>query len=135
MKIILFISILFISDLLSFNIDVKIQNIQNKNADIYIALYNNKNVFLQTNKAYKKLKIDAKNTKNIVFYNIPKGIYAISLYEDKNMNAKLDTNFFGIPNEGIGISNNSPNTYGPPSWNDAKFLLDKSITQTIKLRY
>ena len=98
-------------------------------------MYNNENLFLQVNNAYKKIKIIKNNTKNIIFKNIPKGIYAISLYEDKNMNSKLDTNFFGIPNEGIGISNDAPSTFGPPLWSDAKFLLDKNITQTIKMRY
>ena len=50
------------------------------------------------------------------------GTYAISVLHDENANNKLDTNFLGMPKEGTGVSNN-PDNDGPPSYNDAKFML------------
>lgn len=50
------------------------------------------------------------------------GEYAISVLHDENSNNKIDTNFFGIPKEGTGVSNN-PNNDGPPLYSDAKFSL------------
>lgn len=50
--------------------------------------------------------------------------YAIAVYHDVNSNSKLDKNFFGIPKEGYGFSNNARGTFGPPSFDDAAILLD-----------
>jgi len=36
---------------------------------------------------------------------LPNGEYVISMFQDKNGNGKLDTYFFGIPKEPIGITN------------------------------
>ncbi len=49
------------------------------------------------------------------------GAYAISVFHDENSNGKLDTNFLGIPREGVGASNNPKGHFGPPKFNDASF--------------
>jgi uncharacterized protein (DUF2141 family) len=46
------------------------------------------------------------------------------LYVDSNKNEKLDTNFFGIPKEQFGFSNNAKGRFGPPSFESASFELD-----------
>ncbi len=48
---------------------------------------------------------------------------AINVYHDKNANGVLDTNWFGIPKEPTGMSNNPKGTFGPPSYQDAKIKL------------
>jgi len=69
------------------------------------------------------------------FENMPAGEYAITATHDENNNGKLDSNFFGIPKEGIGFSNDASATFGPPSWGKAKFKLSqdsKSLRITLK---
>jgi len=56
-----------------------------------------------------------------VFESIPPGVYALSAFHDKNNNGKLDTNLLSIPTEDYGASNNARGTFGPPSFDDAKF--------------
>jgi uncharacterized protein (DUF2141 family) len=56
-----------------------------------------------------------------VFEKIPPGVYGLSAFHDKNKNGKLDTNLLGIPSEDYGASNNARGTFGPPSFEDAKF--------------
>ena len=56
-----------------------------------------------------------------VFEKIPPGIYGLSAFHDKNNNGKLDTNLLSIPSEDYGASNNARGTFGPPSFEDAKF--------------
>lgn len=56
-----------------------------------------------------------------VFAGIQPGTYAVSLFHDENSNGKLDTNFLGIPREGVGASNNAKGHLGPPSFHDASF--------------
>jgi uncharacterized protein (DUF2141 family) len=67
------------------------------------------------------------------FPGIAPGTYAISVFHDENSNGKMDTNFMGIPREGVGASNNAAGHFGPPKFHAAAFLfsgglLDLKIT-------
>ena len=66
------------------------------------------------------------------FENIPTGIYAVSVFHDENSNGKLDTNFLGIPREGVGASNNATGHLGPPTFSSAAFHHSGSRT-TLKI--
>jgi uncharacterized protein (DUF2141 family) len=50
---------------------------------------------------------------------------AINVYHDINANGVLDTNWFGIPKEPTGMSNNPKGNFGPPSYQDAKITLSE----------
>ena len=65
---------------------------------------------------------------------LPRGEYAISLFVDSNGNKKLDKNFFGIPKEQYGFSNNVMGSMSPPTFDQAKFMIEGPTTQNIKLR-
>jgi len=55
---------------------------------------------------------------------LPKGTYGVMLIDDENNNGRLDTNWLGIPNEGVGASRGaSGGPFGGPKWDDAKFDL------------
>ncbi len=81
--------------------------------------------------------IDPKTSSaQIVFTNVPGGVYAVSVFHDENMNQKLDKNFMGVPKEGYGASNNPKKKMGPPNFDETKF--QSSGTQQsleIKLMY
>ncbi len=115
------------------NIEITISNVKTAEGTIMIGLYNTENSFL--NKPYKSISIKAKKGVLKAFLkNIPAGEYAISLYHDKNGNNELDTNFFGIPKEPYGTSNNAKGRFGPPKWVDAKFSVsEKTVVQSIAL--
>jgi uncharacterized protein (DUF2141 family) len=55
------------------------------------------------------------------FPRVPAGVYAVSVLHDENGNGKLDTNWLGIPREGVGASNNPKSRMGPPKFAAAKF--------------
>ena len=55
--------------------------------------------------------------------DIEPGLHAVSVLHDENNNGKLDTNFLGIPREGVGMSNNPPPRRGPPRFAEAAFRL------------
>jgi uncharacterized protein (DUF2141 family) len=65
------------------------------------------------------------------------GAYAISVVDDINANMEMDKNFFGIPKEGFGFSNNaSPRGMRPPSFEDAKLTVSQTGARTaIDLKY
>ena len=47
------------------------------------------------------------------FPGVAPGRYAVSVFHDENSNGKMDTNFIGIPREGVGASNNAKGHLGP----------------------
>lgn len=55
------------------------------------------------------------------FSGIAPGTYAASVFHDENSNGKLDTNFLGVPREGVGASNNARGHFGPPKFEAASF--------------
>ena len=71
-----------------------------------------------------------------VLTNVPPGRYGATVIHDENANGKLDTNFLGIPREGVGASNNAKGSFGPPSFTDMVFAVsDPDGTITINLDY
>lgn len=114
------------------SLTVIVTNIESDQGTIQVGLYNSKGNFL--NKIYQSISTKAKTgSVKVIFKNVPKGEYAISLYHDTDGNQKLNT-FLSIPTEPYGISNNAKGRFGPPKWEDAKFSIsDKAIVQSIKL--
>ncbi len=55
------------------------------------------------------------------FPGVPGGVYAVSVFHDENLNGRLDTNWLGIPREGVGASNNPKPRMGPPKFAAAQF--------------
>ena len=65
---------------------------------------------------------------SVTFNDVPEGEYAISMYVDENNNGKLDANAIGIPIEPYAFSNDASGTFGPPTFEQAKFVVGKDKT-------
>jgi uncharacterized protein (DUF2141 family) len=136
----LFASSLFLaSSLFSINtyahdLVLKIDKITNTKGVIMIALHNNASTYESDQHMFsaKKMAI-TENTLTVHFGDIPKGDYAIKLFQDENENGRIDKNDLGIPTEGYGFSNNG-DTMGQPSFEEAKFSVNSATTLTIHLR-
>ena len=63
----------------------------------------------------------ADHNATLSFADLPAGTYALACFHDENGNGKLDTNWIGIPKEGMVASNNAKGRMGPPKFDDAKF--------------
>ncbi len=113
-------------------ITVKFIGMKSDKGDLYVALYNNATDFL---KKPIQSKIEAvKNLKANTTFTVPKGVYAISVFHDENENKKMDTRFFGMPKEPVGISNDAKGFMGPPKYKDAKFKVTTNLTITINIK-
>lgn len=75
----------------------------------------------------------ADKTSKCSFDPIPEGIYAVVCFHDENGNGKLDTGLFGIPTEGVVASNHAKGTFGPPSFDDAKFKF-RAVAAELRLK-
>jgi len=116
------------------SIIVHIQNLKKPEGLLGVALFSSEQGFPgKSERAFAKkgVKITA-TSQDVTFDNIPYGTYAISVFHDENSNEKLDTMIFGIPKEGVGVSNN-PKMTGPPKFSAAKFILDSKQKEMIIL--
>jgi len=111
---------------------VNVTNFKNNQGKVMIGIYIGQENFMKKS-VFRKSSTIQNNIAKVVFENLPSGEYAISLYHDENENNKLDTGWFGIPNEGYGCSNNAKGMMGPPKYEDAKFQLTSYKEMTIKI--
>lgn len=115
-------------------ITVEVTNIKEASGFIRIGLYDRKDVFMKKSVQYHKVPVHQTGSCKINFENIPTGRYAISLYHDKNGNGKLDSNFMKIPKEPYGFSNNASGLFGPPSFEQASFEVQKEANLMLKIK-
>lgn len=105
-----------------FKLEIEVNGFKNNDGKAKINLYNTQESFMK--KGIKSVKTVLKNNKTYaVFTDLPKGVYAVSMFHDENSNGKIDSNFMGIPTEGYGTSNDAKGFMGPPKYEDAKFEL------------
>jgi len=122
------------------NLTVRVTGARNAKGKIRVALFRDGKGF--PNDASQAVHTKAANIDlqtlgaQVVFADLPAGVYAVSVFHDENMNEKLDKNFMGVPKEGYGASNNPKKKMGPPNFDETKFQLgvaDQSVE--IKLMY
>lgn len=69
------------------------------------------------------------------FNDVAPGDHALKVFHDVNANGTLDTNWMGIPKEPYGFSNDAMGTFGPPSWEQARFpVREGRTTARVKMR-
>ena len=85
--------------------------------------------------SFKRAKLSISNKTAVFdFIGLPTGNYAIAILHDENDDMKMNTNFFGIPKEGYGFSNNVMGTFGPPGYSKASFNYTASTTAAISIK-
>jgi len=61
-------------------------------------------------------------------FSVPPGVYAVAAIHDRNGNGRLDTNLLGMPKEPYGFSRAARGRFGPPSFEDAAFVVELPLT-------
>jgi len=116
-------------------LEVVVKNVKDATGQVRVGLFKDDKTFLKDAWMGKVVKAQAGEVK-VIFENVPAGTYAISIVHDANENGEMDSNFFGMPKEGFGFSNDAMGTFGPPDFAKASFELgtDKK-NLSISLRY
>jgi uncharacterized protein (DUF2141 family) len=70
----------------------------------------------------------------VTFNGLKDGVYAVAAIHDENGNGELDTNFIGIPTEGVGVSNN-PRLLGKPRFDEARFEIKGKTAIAVTAKY
>lgn len=123
----------------SANLTVAIKGIKNQKGQVCLRIYDSENGFpLGKSNKHKSqcIKIYGNSLKQ-KFIGLKKGTYAVAVIDDQNENNKLDRDFFGIPEEGFGISNNPKVSIktGIPKFKIASFSLQKNQKIDIEMKY
>jgi len=104
-------------------IHVEIGALRNDKGQVFCALYSSSDGFpKKSEKAIARVNSAISGKQAVCeFSGIAPGTYAVSVFHDENSNGKLDTNFIGIPREGVGASNGAKGHLGPPTFDAAAF--------------
>ncbi|AFY35889.1 DUF2141 domain-containing protein [Calothrix sp. PCC 7507] len=118
---------------------VVVNGIQHNKGQICIGIYGKEKGFPEKTSGLTQsacTKITGRTLKQ-KFFGLKPGNYAVAIVDDQNGDRKLNKDFFGIPTEGFGISNNPTVSVqtGSPEFRDAKFLLNKDTTVNITVKY
>lgn len=119
-------------------IHVEISGLRNDKGQMLCALFSSAEAFPK-----KPERAAARLTSKIVdrratcdFTGVAPGTYAVSVVHDENSNGKMDTNFIGIPREGVGASNDAKGHMGPPKFSAASFRYESGrLTLKIHVNY
>lgn len=133
--------ILLIASIFSFsqshNLEIEIPNVDEEGI-IYIAIYDNAKDFDSGNNSPEIMALNIIEPINVGLYNktvdLKKGTYGVKVLIDTNGNADIDLNFFGLPKEQFGFSNNVLGLFGAPKFIQASFELNKDKKIIINLR-
>ncbi len=104
-----------------------------KTGRMFIAVYDKKEDFLGSHMTAKKITDCNSSGSTLVEIELQHGIYGISVFQDLNENGELDKNWFGIPTEPYGFSNNAKGSFGPPDFEDCSFEFSEDMEINIKL--
>lgn len=116
------------------NLEITFTGIKEKTGTVHVALYKGVDTFMKKAIKNGKAKVNGDEV-TIVFEGLSYGEYTVSAYHDENENDKMDTKAFGIPLEPYGFSNNARGMFGPPSYEDCMFKVNKELVkQSIKLK-
>lgn len=121
------------------SLTVVVDGIRNQTGEICMRVYNSEKGFPDNAKSEVKsgcTKITGNSIKQ-VFSGLKPGNYAVAVVDDQNGDRQLNKDFFGIPEEGFGISRNpivSIST-GTPKFRNASFKVDQNTTINIFLKY
>lgn len=100
---------------------VEINNLETAEGIMRLAVYDQHNFLSKTDYVLThSVAVEQLGTVSIEI-ELPHGEFALSVYQDINGDGILNTNFFGIPSEPYGFSNNGVGKFGPPEFSEVKF--------------
>ncbi len=113
---------------------LSVNNIKSIKGNLLVAVYDKEEHYNANSNwvAAKQVKVVG-TSMSLDFADLPAGNYAIKLFQDENENNQIDIGANGIPTELYGFSNNG-GSYGPPSFDEAKVVVDKATEIEIQLR-
>jgi uncharacterized protein (DUF2141 family) len=114
---------------------ITITDIRDVQGEMNIAIFDNEAAFdSKTNWVLATEQTVTGSSMQIKIKNLTAGVYAVTIYHDKNNNGELDTNgWTGVPQEGFGFSNDAMGLFGPPNFEQAKITIEAATDKDISI--
>ncbi len=122
------------------DIQVSIGGLRSTDGVVLVAVFDREEVFLDSGEQIVTLSLNAGTAKagtvTGAVKNLPAGQYAVVVHHDENDNNYFDTNFFGLPAEGYGFSNDVEVFLSKPAFEEAAFKLGaQDVSVAIRMTY
>jgi uncharacterized protein (DUF2141 family) len=113
-------------------VDVHVSNVAGGKGSIKVAVCDRERFLKQC--AYTA-SMPAREGENVIAVpGVPKGTWAVLVYQDENGNGELDRNFIGIPKENYGFSRDAASKFGPPGFDEAAIQVGDEATVVAKVK-
>jgi uncharacterized protein (DUF2141 family) len=136
-----FLSILNLSQAAAADLTITVNNLRSSQGQVLLCVFSaessDREAFPDCVKGrpVRQSRESVTDGKVVVSYKgLKDGVYAVAVIHDENGNNELDTNFLGIPTEGIGISTN-PRLLGKPHFGEAQFEIKGKAAITVSAKY
>jgi uncharacterized protein (DUF2141 family) len=106
------------------NLIVEIRGLRSRRGRVLVALFDRGAGFpLDLDLAHRSERayIDDEASLEVVFYDIAPGKYAVAVLHDEDDDGRLSTDIFGIPTDGLGVSNFHASGYRRSGFEAAAF--------------
>ena len=115
------------------HLNIKVEGIKSEKGKILYSVFSDRVGFPNdVDKAIERGLVHIENGAADITLELPNGEYSVMVFHDEDDNNKLKTNWFGMPKEGVGNSNNHK---GIPSYKKSVFKLSEDKTIMINLVY
>jgi uncharacterized protein (DUF2141 family) len=114
-------------------VDVHVTNVAGGKGSLRVAVCDRERFLKQC--AYTA-SMPAREGENVIAVpGVPKGTWAVLVYQDENGNGELDRNLIGIPKENYGFSRDAASKFGPPGFDEAAIQVgdEASVIAKVKL--
>jgi uncharacterized protein (DUF2141 family) len=113
-------------------VDVHVSNVAGGKGSLKVAVCDRERFLKQC--AYTA-SMPAREGENVIAVpGIPKGTWAVLVFQDENGNGELDRNFIGIPKENYGFSRDAASKFGPPGFDEAAIQVGDEATVVAKVK-
>lgn len=111
---------------------IRVEGDLSSKGHFFVALYRSSDDFPSQTKVFKRA-VESCQNRIVVLNNLPTDTYAVAVFQDQNDNQVLDKNFFGVPTEKYGFSNQAREIFSAPSFKSASFNLSSDRVIRIRL--
>ncbi len=114
---------------------ITIKNVKDIHSPIMIGVFNAASEFPNKTLYRKYMAVPSGNHTAVVYVtDLEYGTYAVSMFQDKNKDYRLNTNVIGIPVEPYAFSNNFKPKFSAPDFSDCVFKYNEGYhVMTINL--
>jgi uncharacterized protein (DUF2141 family) len=113
-------------------VDVHVSNVAGGRGSLKVAVCDRERFLKQC--AYTA-SMPAREGENVIAVpGVPKGTWAVLVYQDENGNGELDRNLIGIPKENYGFSRDAASRFGPPGFDEAAIQVGDEATVVAKVK-